>query len=96
MSTQFQVDTDRIQAAAGDVHRISTEIDHQVAAMMGRLTSLEDAWRGQAATRFQQVAAEWRGTQAQVREALDHISRLLGQAGQQYAAAEQRNAALFR
>ena len=96
MSTQFQVDTDRIQAAAGDVHRISAEVDRQVAAMMGRLTSLQDAWRGQAAARFQEVATEWRGTQAQVREALDHISRLLAQAGQQYAAAEQRNAALFR
>ena len=96
MSTQFQVDTDRITAAAGDVHRISAQIEQQVAAMMTRLTSLEDAWRGQAAARFQAVAGEWRGTQAQVREALDHISRLLAQAGEQYAAAEQRNAALFR
>lgn len=96
MSTQFQVDTDRIQAAAGDVHRISADIEREVGAMMARLVGLQDAWRGQAAGRFQEVATEWRGAQAHVREALDQISRLLGQAGQQYAAAEQATAALFR
>ncbi len=96
MSSQFQVDTDRITAAAADVQRISAEIDSQVAAMMARLTGLQDAWRGEASGRFHAVVTEWRGTQARVRESLDHISRLLGQAGQQYAAAEQQNAALFR
>ncbi len=96
MSSQFQVDTDRIGAASGDVARISADIEAQVATMMARLTSLQDAWRGEAAGRFQGVVSEWRGTQAQVRESLDLISRALGQAGQQYAAAEQQNAAMFR
>ena len=96
MSSQFQVDTARIGAAAGDVQRISAEIESSVAAMMARLTGLQDAWQGEAAARFQGVVQEWRGTQTRVRESLEHISRLLGQAGQQYAAAEQQNAALFR
>jgi early secretory antigenic target protein ESAT-6 len=96
MSSQFQVDTDRITAASADINRIGADIDAQVAAMMARLTALQDAWRGSAASRFQGVAGEWRGTQARVRESLDHISRLLAQAGQQYAAAEQQNTAMFR
>jgi early secretory antigenic target protein ESAT-6 len=96
MSSQFQVDTDRISAASGDVSRISADIESQVAAMMARLTSLQDAWRGEASGRFQGVVHEWRGTQARVRESLDHISQALNQAGQQYAAAEQQNAAMFR
>lgn len=96
MSSQFQVDTERIGAAAGDVARISSEIDTQVAAMTATLTALQDAWRGEASGRFQAVAAEWRGTQVRVRAALDQIGRLLATAGQQYAAAEQQNAALFR
>ena len=96
MSSQFQVDTDRITAASGDVARISADIEAQVAAMMARLTSLQDAWRGEAAGRFQGVLHEWRGTQAHVRESLEHISRALDQAGRQYAAAEQQNAAMFR
>lgn len=96
MSNQFQVDTERIGAAAGDVARISADIDAQVAAMTALLGSLQDAWRGEAAGRFQAVAAEWRATQVRVRASLDHVGRLLAQAGQQYAAAEQQNAALFR
>ena len=96
MSSQFQVDTTRIGAASGDVQRISAEIESSVATMMARLTDLQDAWRGEASTRFQGVAQEWRATQTRVRDSLEHISRLLGQAGQQYAAAEQQNAALFR
>jgi|1186.fasta_scaffold799415_1 early secretory antigenic target protein ESAT-6 len=95
MSSQFQVDTDRITAASGDINRISADIDAQVSAMMARLTGLQDAWTGSAASRFQGVAHEWRGTQARVRGSLDHISRLLAQAGQQYAAAEQQNTSMF-
>ena len=96
MSSQFQVDTDRISAASGDVARISADIESQVSTMMARLTSLQDAWQGEAAGRFQGVMHDWRSTQARVRESLDAISRLLSQAGQQYAAAEQQNAAMFR
>ena len=96
MSSQFQVDTDRITAASADISRIGADIDGQVATMMARLTALQDAWTGSAASRFQGVASEWRATQAKVRESLDHISRLLAQAGQQYAEAEQQNTAMFR
>jgi WXG100 family type VII secretion target len=96
MSSQFQVDTDRITAASADISRIGADIDGQVAAMMARLTALQDAWTGSAASRFQGVASEWRATQAKVRESLDHISRLLAQAGHQYAEAEQQNTAMFR
>lgn len=96
MSTRFQVDTASIGAAAGDVQRISAEVESSVSAMMARLTGLQDAWQGEASARFQGVVHEWGATQQRVRESLEHISRMLGQAGQQYAAAEQQNAALFR
>ncbi|MGL5858370.1 MAG: WXG100 family type VII secretion target [Angustibacter sp.] len=96
MSSQFHVDTERITTAAGDVHRISAEIEGQVNRMMSQLSDLQGAWRGEAATCFQQVMQEWRTTQARVREALDHVSQALGKAGHQYAAAEQQTAAMFR
>ena len=95
MSSQFTVDTARIEAASGDIQRISGEVDAQVAAMMSRLTALQDAWQGSASQRFQGVVAEWRATQTRVRESLDHISRALQQAGTQYAQAEQQNTAMF-
>jgi WXG100 family type VII secretion target len=88
MSAQFQVDTERIQAASADISRISAEIEGQVGAMMSRLTALQDAWRGSAAARFQGVVGEWQGTQRHVKEALDHVGQLLAQAGATYAETE--------
>lgn len=95
MSTQFQVDTDRIQAAAGDIARISGEIEAQVTAMMGSLVALQDAWTGTASTRFQGVVGEWQGTQRQVRLSLDTIGRVLSSAGAQYAETEANAVRLF-
>ena len=88
MAAQFQVDTDRIQAAAGDIARISGEIEGQVTAMMARLTALQDAWKGPAATQFQGVVGQWQGTQRQVRASLDAIGQVLAAAGARYAETE--------
>jgi WXG100 family type VII secretion target len=96
MSTQFQVDTQQIQAASVEIGRISADIDASVAAMMGRLTALQDAWRGAASAGFQQVVVSWSQTQRQVRESLDQIQVTLARAGSQYAEVEAANTALFR
>jgi WXG100 family type VII secretion target len=96
MSAQFQVDTDRIQAASGDIARISGEIDTQVSAMMARLTGLQDAWTGAASARFQALVAEWQGTQKQVRASLDSIGAVLGAAGVQYAETEAQTLRMFQ
>jgi WXG100 family type VII secretion target len=95
MSAQFQVDTDRIAAAAGDVARISAEIEGQVGVMLARLTGLQDAWTGTASAQFQGVVAQWRGTQQQVRASLDSIGQVLGAAGSQYAEAEASATRMF-
>lgn len=39
MAAQFTVDTERIAGAAGDIARISAEIEGQVATMMARPTA---------------------------------------------------------
>jgi early secretory antigenic target protein ESAT-6 len=95
MSAQFQVDTERIQAASGDIARISGEIEGQVTAMMGTLMGLQDAWTGSASARFQGVVGEWQGTQRQVRASLDTIGRVLSAAGAQYAETEAQAVRLF-
>lgn len=88
MSTQFQVDTERIHAASVDVARISGDIETQVAAMMGRLVGLQDAWTGSASTRFQGVVTDWQAVQRQVKTSLDGIGQTLAAAGTQYAEVE--------
>jgi WXG100 family type VII secretion target len=88
MASHFQVDTDRIAAASGDIARISADIEGQVAAMMARLTSLQDAWQGSAAAQFQGVVQQWQGTQRQVQAGLQSIGTVLGAAGARYAETE--------
>ncbi|HMM94912.1 MAG: WXG100 family type VII secretion target [Micrococcales bacterium] len=95
MAVQFQVDTERITAAAADVARMSAELEGQVGAMLARLTGLQDAWTGTASTQFQGVVEQWRGTQHQVRESLDSIGRVLGAAGAEYAETEARATRMF-
>ena len=95
MAAQFQVDTERITAAAGDVARISGQIEGEVAQMLARLTGLQDAWTGSASTQFQGVVAQWRATQQQVRESLDSIGLVLASAGAQYAETEAQAVRMF-
>lgn len=95
MTGQFHVDTDRIASASADIAALATDIDSQVTAMMSRLTALEDAWRGAAAAQFQGVLGQWRTTQTSVRNSLDGIGRVLGQAGAQYAEAEAQAVRMF-
>ena len=94
MAAQFTVDTERIAGAAGDIARISAEIEGQVATMMARLNGLQDAWTGSASAQFQGVVSQWRGTQ-QVRTSLDSIGQVLGAAGTQYADAEAAATRMF-
>lgn len=96
MSVQFHVDTQAIQAASSDVHRISAAIETEVAAMMSRLTTLDQAWRGTAAAGFQQCITQWHGTAGQVRLALNEIHIALARAGEQYASVEAANTSMFR
>ncbi|EAP97128.1 hypothetical protein JNB_16624 [Janibacter sp. HTCC2649] len=95
MSAQFQVDTERIQAASGDIARISSEIEGQVAQMLAKLTALQDAWKGGAATQFHGVVTQWQGTQRQVQTSLDSIGQVLAAAGAQYAETEAQNMRMF-
>ena len=95
MTAQFQVDTGQIQAASGDIARISAEIDGQVTAMMARLNGLQGAWTGTASARFQALVTEWQGTQRQVRASLDSIGGVLAAAGVQYAETEAQTLRMF-
>ncbi|MFC5997853.1 WXG100 family type VII secretion target [Quadrisphaera sp. GCM10027208] len=93
--SRFEVDSARVAAASaavnGSVGAISTEVDR----MMRNLLDLQNSWRGTAATQFQGLVTDWRGTQERVRQSLEDISRALQAAGQQYAEVEQANTRMF-
>lgn len=93
--SRFEVDSARVEEAStqvrGSVAAITTEVDR----MMRHLDGLQSVWRGQAATGFAEVAAQWRSTQQQVRDALEQIQVALGEAGRQYADTEAATARMF-
>lgn len=89
MGSTFAVSTDRLASSSTDTSRISEEIETSVAAMMSRLVALQDEWTGSASGAFQDLTVEWRATQRQVKDALDHIARVLGEAGETYRSTEE-------
>jgi 6 kDa early secretory antigenic target len=93
--SRYEVDSAQVAQAAAAVQASAQQITGQVDGMMRHLVALQDSWRGQAATSFQHVITEWRGTQERVRHSLEEIQQALAVAGQQYAQAEDSAARLF-
>jgi WXG100 family type VII secretion target len=62
---------------------------------MRHLLELQAGWHGQAATSFQHVIGEWRGTQERVRTALEEIQAALAAAGRQYEEVEASAVRMF-
>ncbi len=96
MSSTFSVSTESLRSSSTDVHRISGDVESSVAAMMGRLVSLQDAWSGTASASFQDLIVRWRATQTQVKESLDEIALALQEAGEAYDQAEAANNRLLQ
>lgn len=86
--SNFSVNTEQIASSSTDVARISEDVEGTVAAMMSRLVSLQNEWTGSASTSFQDLVTDWRGTQRLVKESLDDIARVLGEAGETYSTTE--------
>ena len=77
----FTVDTAQVASSASDVSRISEDVETTVASMMSRLISLQNEWQGEASSSFQDLINDWRATQRTVKDSLDEIGRVLGEAG---------------
>ena len=93
--TRYQVDSEAVAAATGNVRAAVSRIQAEVSGLHGQLANLQSSWTGQAATAFQGVVGDWKATQQRVEQSLAEINAALGQAGQLYADAEQQNARLF-
>ena len=90
----FQVDSDAVLASTAAIRGTIERVQAESAAMLAQLTQLQSS--GGAATAFQGVIEQWRGTQRTVEETLNGINQALGAAGRQYAETEQFTAGLFR
>jgi early secretory antigenic target protein ESAT-6 len=86
--TRFEVDSSQVSQASAAVAASAEQIGSEVDRMMRHLVDLQASWQGQAATSFQHVVTEWRGTQERVRTALQEIQAALAAAGRQYEEVE--------
>ena len=93
--SRFEVDSARVQQASSAVSVSAANLAAEVDGMMRHLLDLESCWKGEAASGFQALSAQWRGTQDRVRASLEEIQRALAQAGRQYADVETANARMF-
>jgi early secretory antigenic target protein ESAT-6 len=93
--TRYQVDSEAVLSATATVQGSIGRIQAEVAGLHGQLVDLQGSWSGSAATAFQAVVAEWKGTQQRVEEALASINQALSAAARQYAEVEEGNARMF-
>jgi len=93
--TRYQVDSDAVAAATGNVHAAMGRIQAEVSGLHGQLVDLQSSWTGQASAMFQGAVADWKATQQRVEESLGTINAALSQAGRFYADAELQTSRLF-
>lgn len=93
--TRFEVDSAQVTQASVAVQASAEQIGSEVDRMMRHLLDLQACWQGQAATSFQHVVGEWRGTQERVRAALEEIRTALATAGRQYEEVEASAVRMF-
>ncbi len=79
----------KVAKGSGDISGTLSGLSSQVAPLVA------GEWGGQAAGAFHQMYETWQRSAQQLNEALEGISRLLGQASTSYADAETRIAASF-
>lgn len=89
------VDTERIAAAAGDIHRLADTITSSTAELRGRLAGMGADWQGPAKVEFERVMHDYQRIQAQMTEALAEVGRLTLKASTAYAEHENATRALF-
>ena len=92
---QFQVDSDQVLAANGQITATIGRLQSEVENLHNQLQSLQGSWRGAAAESFQALAARWRTTAGAVDAQLAEIGSALAMAASQYREIEYANQRLF-
>ena len=93
----IKVTPEQLNALSAQVARGSGEIEGQLRALAETVSPLVGGdWGGQASQRFNALWEQWQQSARGLKDALDGVSALMGQAGSAYADAEAHIAATFR
>jgi len=87
----IKVTSEDLANASSQLSTGSQEIDTQLHTMHNLVQDLVDSdWQGAASTSFKDLYQEWNTSAANLRQALDGISKLLANAASAYASTEQQ------
>ena len=87
----IKVTSEELASAATQLSVGSQEIESQLSSMRSLVQSLVASnWQGAASSAFDGLYQQWNTSAANLREALDGISRLVGNAATAYANTEQQ------
>jgi WXG100 family type VII secretion target len=87
----IKVTSEDLATVAAQLSSGSEEIDGQLTTMRGLVQSLVASdWQGAASSAFDTLYHQWNTSAANLREALDGISRLVSNAAETYANTEQQ------
>ncbi len=86
----IKVTSEELHTLSGNVATGSNQIQDQLGRMQSQVLGVVGGeWQGQASGQFNHLWDEWQKSAAGLKDALDGISRLLGNAGTQYQATEE-------
>jgi WXG100 family type VII secretion target len=87
----IKVTSEDLATVSAQLNSGSEEIDSQLARMRGLVQSLVASdWQGAASSAFDSLYQQWNTSAANLREALDGISRLVANAATAYTNTEQQ------
>lgn len=93
----LEVTFESLSATSSDLGKGGGEIDSQLTAMESKVRDLTNAgWKGAASSAFQDLWDQWQRGAADVREALDGISQMAGEAARKYEETEEQLASQIR
>jgi 6 kDa early secretory antigenic target len=85
----IKVTSEDLHSLSSNVQSGSNSIQDQLSRMQSEVLGVVGAdWQGAASGQFHQLWDEWQRSAAGLKDALDGISRLLGNAGTQYQQTE--------
>jgi len=87
--TLIKVTSEELHSLSGQVASGSVSIQDQLSRMASEVTGVVGGeWQGVASSQFNTLWDEWQRSAAGLKDALDGISRLLGNAATQYQSTE--------
>jgi WXG100 family type VII secretion target len=93
----LKVTSEQLRAVSSQLASGKADVEQQLASMEGQVRGLVDAdWTGAASDAFRDLWDKWHSGAAQLRDALEGISQMLGQTAQAYQDTEDQLAQQMR